>query len=271
MSTTFANYCHKLRNLAHKPHAGLLRNTGLQVVWCGVRVSFRLQCDAESPAAAVAGGDQGDAGLLCEWTVKVDLARVALPGLDADVGSPRPHPDAQVGAVGEIDAQTQRAGRAVGDRSAVEPVEHDRLLLEQLVAEAKNVSLDRGWLALRVQKDGIIGTSANRCGLVLCEDYDVFVLVASGRQRPVESGVEAEVRRHRVRAPAVADVAVGHLANKRKQDRSVVGPVFRIPLPQELLTLGGPERVHLGTVRVDPERQPVSFQLYVLRQLASHP
>src|SRR4028118_2129657 len=57
--------------------------------------------DAEPPAARFARVDQGDARLLDERPVEVYLARVALPGLDADVGGARSAPDGQVGAVGK--------------------------------------------------------------------------------------------------------------------------------------------------------------------------
>src|SRR6266542_3119649 len=157
--------------------------------------SSGLNRDAKPPLAGVAGCDQRDARFVNERPFEVELARVALPRLDAQEGSTRHHPQAHMWTVRKIDTQTQCPRRAEGDPSAVEPIEDDRQFFEQLVARAQNVAVNRGRPAFRVQPHRIAGPAADRRRFVGAKDNGVLAFGVSGCQRPVESGMETDIGR----------------------------------------------------------------------------
>src|SRR6201999_680334 len=114
------------------------------------------------------------AWLLGEIAFEPFRAPRALPGLQADEwGDAGLGPDAEVGEIGEADLDARTARRAIGDLAAVEPVENDRVLVEQRILEMQHPALDRR--RPRIGRQGAAAQAADRRRLRLIEQHGMGV------------------------------------------------------------------------------------------------
>ena len=114
-----------------------------------------------------------------------------MPGLDAEkrrARGLRPHAELTKSFPGHFNRWTAIGHEA--DRTALRPVQNDRIVVEQPFRKGKRVGANRG--GLRRGSQQAVFQPADRRGFLPGEHQPVVLLGHSGKQRPIEGGMGAD-------------------------------------------------------------------------------